>query len=58
MQLELIINQKKVKMISRIFELLNIFVLSTNTKYEDYNLYKESKAIRRELDTKQSPHVM
>ena len=45
-------------MISRIFVLLNIFVLSTNTKSEDYNSYKESKAIRREIDSKQTPHLV
>lgn len=43
----------------RIFELLNVYILSTaNLKYFDHISYMESKKIRREIDSKQTPHLV
>lgn len=46
-------------MISRIFELLNIYVLSTsNLNYLDYASHMEAKKMSREIDSKQIPHMI
>ena len=51
--------QKKANMINRIFEILNIYVLSTsNLNYLDHASHMEAKKMRREIDSKQTPHMI
>ena len=46
-------------MINRIFELLNIYIFSTsNLNYLDHASHMEAKKMRREIDSKQTPHMI
>lgn len=43
------------KMIFKLFEYVNIFVKSINE--QDENTRKEAKILRREIESKQTPHL-
>ena len=43
------------KMIFKLFEYVNIFVKSIND--QDENTRKEAKILRREIESKQTPHL-